>query len=160
MGKAFVFGDNVDTDVIVPGRYLNLSEPSELAGVCMAGLEDAFAAKIGRGDIFVAGRNFGCGSSREHAPVSIKAAGVACIIAASFARIFYRNAINIGLPVVQSVEAVGAVNDGDEVNVDLERGIIENLTLGETYRFVPFPPFMLEILKDGGMVGHIRKSSR
>ena len=154
--KAFVFADNVDTDIIVPGQYLTLSTPEELAKVCMAGLEEGFAARIGQGDAFVAGRNFGCGSSREHAPISIKAAGVSCVIAESFARIFYRNAINIGLPVLESSEAAGSIKEGDEVAVDLQRGIIQNLTRGKSYSFAPFPAFMMEIMEAGGMVGFVR----
>lgn len=155
MGRAFVFGDNVDTDVIVPGRYLNLTTPEELAGVCMAGVEENFGQRIKKGDVLVAGKNFGCGSSREHAPISIKAAGISCVIAESFARIFYRNAINIGLPVLELKEATALIREGDEILVDFQSGTIQNLTKQETYRFTPFPPFILEIFNAGGLVNYL-----
>lgn len=160
MGKAFVFGDNIDTDLIVPGQYLNLSTPEELAKVCMAGYEEGFAKKIIPGDVFVAGNNFGCGSSREHAPISIKAAGVACVIANSFARIFYRNAINIGLPVLESPEAVAAITAGDIVSVNLSEGEIINETTGGTFKFKPFPAAILEILAAGGLVNYVRSKKK
>lgn len=151
MGKVFVFGDNIDTDVITPGKYLNMSDPAQLAKVCMEGLEEGFASKITPGDIFVAGRNFGCGSSREHAPIAIKAAGITCIIAESFGRIFFRNAINIGLPVLESSEAVASIKAGDEVEVALLTGIITNKTQNKTYAFTPFPPTVMEIISAGGL---------
>ncbi|MFZ5754928.1 MAG: 3-isopropylmalate dehydratase small subunit [Bacillota bacterium] len=156
MGKAFLFGDNVDTDVIVPGQYLNLSTPEELAKVCMEGHETGFIKQVKPGDVFVAGKNFGCGSSREHAPISVKAAGVNCVIARSFARIFYRNAINIGLPVLESKEAVDSIEAGNEITVDFSQGIIRNLTKGEQYTFTPFPDSILEIIKVGGMVQYVK----
>ncbi|MBV1757424.1 MAG: 3-isopropylmalate dehydratase small subunit [Dethiosulfatibacter sp.] len=155
-GKAFIFGDNIDTDVMVPGKYLTLSKPEELAKVCMAGISDDFAKNISKGDVFVAGTNFGCGSSREHAPVSIKAAGVSCVIAASFARIFYRNAINIGLPVLESLDAVNSIEEGDEITVDITKGSITNHTKNETYNFKPFPKFVLEIFEAGGLANLIK----
>ncbi|HZK24830.1 MAG TPA: 3-isopropylmalate dehydratase small subunit [Oscillospiraceae bacterium] len=156
MGKAFVFGDNIDTDLIVPGKYLTLSTPAELATVCMAGLAEDFVLRISEGDIFVAGRNFGCGSSREHAPVSIKAAGVSCVIATSFARIFYRNAINIGLPVLESAGAAAGIREGDEVLVSMEKGLIINQSTDESYTFTAFPKFILEIFQAGGLVDFIK----
>lgn len=157
MGRAFVFGDHIDTDLILPGCYLNVSEPGELAKVCMSGLEEGFAARIRPGDVFVAGQNFGCGSSREHAPISIKAAGVSFVIAESFARIFYRNAINIGLLVIELKEATRLVGEGDEVSVDFRQGTVRNLTREKTYTFRPFPPFIMEIINVGGMVDYVRK---
>lgn len=156
-GSAFVFGDNIDTDLILPGCYLNVSAPGELAKVCMAGLEEGFAAKIKKGDVFVAGRNFGCGSSREHAPVSIKAAGVSFVIAESFARIFYRNAINIGLLVIELKDAPLLIGEGDTVSVGLRTGLIQNINRKETHFFRPFPPFIMEIINAGGMVDFVRK---
>lgn len=155
-GKAFVFGDNIDTDVMVPGKYLTLSKPEELAGVCMAGIAEDFASRISKGDVFIAGYNFGCGSSREHAPISIKAAGISCVIAASFARIFYRNAINIGLPVLESPAAVNSIKEGDEISVDIESGTITNYSKKQTYSFTPFPEFILEIFKAGGLANFIK----
>jgi 3-isopropylmalate/(R)-2-methylmalate dehydratase small subunit len=151
-GRAHVFGDNIDTDVIVPGNFLNLSTPQELATVCMAGSRDGYASTIQQGDVFIAGKNFGCGSSREHAPISIKAAGVQCVIAKSFARIFYRNAINIGLPVLESVEAVGSIREGDRISVDFKKGVIINHTLRESYSFMPFSENVIEIIGAGGLV--------
>lgn len=158
-GKAFVFNDNIDTDLMVPGKYLTLSRPEELAKVCMAGISENFAAKITPGDVFVAGSNFGCGSSREHAPISIKAAGVNCVIAASFARIFYRNSINIGLPVLESPAAVKSIEEGDEISVDFENGQILNHTKSQTYSFKPFPEYILEIFKAGGLVSYIKNQA-
>jgi len=158
-GKVFIFGDNIDTDLMVPGKYLTLSTPEELAKVCMAGISDDFASHISEGDIFVAGSNFGCGSSREHAPVSIKAAGINCVIAASFARIFYRNAINIGLPVLESPLAVRSIKEGDEISVDREKGCITNYTKNETYTFTPFPKFILEIFNAGGLASYIKNQA-
>jgi 3-isopropylmalate dehydratase small subunit len=158
-GKAFVFGDNIDTDLMVPGKYLTLSKPEELAKVCMAGISEDFAARISQGDVFVAGSNFGCGSSREHAPVSIKAAGINCVIAASFARIFYRNAINIGLPVLESPLAVKSIQEGDEISVDMKNGCITNYSKNETYTFTPFPKFILEIFNAGGLATFIKNQA-
>ncbi|MDX9871427.1 MAG: 3-isopropylmalate dehydratase small subunit [Clostridia bacterium] len=158
-GKAFVFSDNIDTDLMVPGKYLTLSKPEELAKVCMAGIAENFAAQISPGDVFVAGSNFGCGSSREHAPISIKAAGVNCVIAASFARIFYRNSINIGLPVLESPAAVKSIGEGDEISVDFENGQIFNHTKSQTYAFKPFPEYILEIFKAGGLVSYIKNQA-
>jgi 3-isopropylmalate/(R)-2-methylmalate dehydratase small subunit len=154
-GKAHSFGDNIDTDVIVPGRFLNLSTPEELATVCMAGFTDGYASKIQQGDVFVAGRNFGCGSSREHAPISIKAAGVKCVIAKSFARIFFRNAINVGLPVLESVEAVNSTREGDRISVNLKKGVITNHTQKESYSFMAFSENLIEIISAGGLVNFV-----
>lgn len=156
MGRAHCFADNIDTDIIVPGQYLSLNTPEELSHVCMEGIQQGYAASIAPHDVFVAGSNFGCGSSREHAPISIKGAGVACVIAKSFARIFYRNAINVGLPVLESAEAVENIAPGDEVNVDFTRGIIKNVTKGQEYPFVPFPPSILAIIDAGGMAPFMR----
>jgi 3-isopropylmalate/(R)-2-methylmalate dehydratase small subunit len=154
-GKAHIFGDNIDTDVIVPGSFLNLSTPEELATVCMAGLKDGYASTIQQGDVFVAGRNFGCGSSREHAPISIKAAGVKCVIAKSFARIFFRNAINVGLPVLESVEAVKSIREGDMISVDFKKGVIINYTEKESYSFMAFSENLIEIISAGGLVNFV-----
>lgn len=156
MGYAFKFGDNIDTDVIIPGKYLSLSEPEELAKVCMDGFEPGFANKIKAGDVFVAGRNFGSGSSREHAPISIKAAGVSCIIAESFARIFYRNAINIGLSVLESKEASESIEEGDIIEVDFKEGIIKNETKNEVYHFAPYPQTILDIINAGGYKAYLK----
>jgi len=155
-GKAFVFGDNIDTDLMVPGRYLTLSNPEELAAVCMAGVSEDFASRISRGDVFVAGSNFGCGSSREHAPVSIKAVGISCIIATSFGRIFYRNAINIGLPVLEAPIAAKSIREGDDVCVDMQSGTITNCTKDESYIFTPFPQFIMEIFRANGLSNFIK----
>ena len=154
-GKAHSFGDNIDTAVIVPGRFLNLSTPEELATVCMAGFTDGYASKIQQGDVFIAGRNFGCGSSREHAPISIKAAGVKCVIAKSFARIFFRNAINVGLPVLESVEAVNSTREGDRISVNLKKGVITNHTQKESYSFMAFSENLIEIISAGGLVNFV-----
>ena len=156
MGKAFKFGDNIDTDLIVPGKYLSLSEPEELAMVCMEGIEFEFAKKIQRGDVFVAGKNFGSGSSREHAPISIKAAGVDCIIAESFARIFYRNAINIGLSLLESKEASKSIDEGDAVTVNYKDRFIKNETKNETYHFAPYSQSILDIINAGGYKAYIK----
>ncbi len=160
MGKAFTFGDNIDTDLIVPGQFLSLSAPEDLRKVCMEGYRPGFYQEISPGDVFVAGANFGCGSSREHAPRSIKAAGVACVIAKSFARIFYRNAINIGLSVLEAPEAVEGIDPGDLVNVDLLRGQILNETKGSLYEIKPFPPAILEILASGGLVEYVQAQKK
>lgn len=154
-GKVFKYGDNVDTDVIIPARYLNTAVHAELAKHCMEDIDKTFVDRVKQGDIMVGLRNFGCGSSREHAPIAIKAAGITCVIAASFARIFYRNAINIGLPIVECRQAAEAIQDGDEVEVDFETGKIKNITRGETYQGEPFPAFIQEIINDGGLLNHI-----
>ena len=158
--KAFVFGDNIDTDLIVPGKYLTLSDPKELGKVCMSGIAEHFAGTLSIGDVFVAGKNFGCGSSREHAPISIKAAGISCIIAISFARIFYRNAINIGLPVLESPVAARSIRENDEILFDLKEGIIENISRKESYEFTSFPEFMVEIIRFGGLANYIRSRKK
>ncbi|NPA49995.1 MAG: 3-isopropylmalate dehydratase small subunit [Thermodesulfobacteria bacterium] len=156
-GRVWRFGDDVDTDVIIPARYLNTSDPKELAKHCMEDARPDFARKVKPGDVIVAGKNFGCGSSREHAPIAIKAAGVACVIAESFARIFYRNAFNTGLLILESPEAAREIEEGHEVEVDPEAGLIKDLTTGKTYRCQPIPPFMKELLEDGGLIPHIKK---
>lgn len=151
-GKAFRYGRDVDTDVIIPARYLNTSDPQELAKHCMEDLDATFVERVKPGDIIVADENFGCGSSREHAPISIKAAGIDAVIAKSFARIFYRNAINTGLAIMECPEAVDAISDGDMVKVDAESGTITDETTGETFQAQPFPPFIAEIIQSGGLV--------
>ena len=156
-GKVFKFGDNVDTDVIIPARYLNSSDPKELAQHCMEDIDADFVKKVSPGDLIVATKNFGCGSSREHAPLDIKAAGVSCVIAETFARIFYRNAINIGLPIIECPEAAKGIADGDEVEVDFDSGRITNKTKGTTYQGQAFPPFMQKIIDCGGLVNYINQ---
>lgn len=156
-GKVWRFGNDVDTDLIIPARYLNTSDPNELAGHCMEDADPTFVGKVSKGDIIVAGKNFGCGSSREHAPIAIKAAGVSCVIAASFARIFYRNAINIGLPILESAEASQSIAEGNQVEVDLDTGKITNLTKNETYQAAAFPPFMQELINSGGLIEYVKK---
>lgn len=156
-GKVWRFGKDVDTDLIIPARYLNTSDPKELAAHCMEDADPTFAKKVGQGDIIVAEKNFGCGSSREHAPISIKAAGVSCVIAASFARIFYRNAINIGLPILESPEASQDIKEGDKVEVDLDTGMITNLSNGNTYKAAPFPPFMQQLIDAGGLIEYVKE---
>ena len=156
-GKAHKYGDNVDTDVIIPARYLNESEPAALAAHCMEDLDPAFAGKVGKGDLIVAGRNFGCGSSREHAPLAIKASGVACVVAESFARIFYRNAINIGLAILECPEAAREAQAGDELELDLAAGKVRNLTKGSEHGAKPFPPFMRSIMEAGGLIEYHRE---
>ena len=151
-GKVFKYGENVDTDVIIPARYLNVSDGNELAKYCMIDIDENFAKEVNNGDIIVAGKNFGCGSSREHAPLAIKCAGVSCVIAPSFARIFYRNSINIGLPIMECTEAAEEINAGDEVEVDFTTGVIVNKTTGKTYQSEPFPEFMRKIIASGGLV--------
>ena len=151
-GKAFRYGRDVDTDVIIPARYLNTSDPQELAKHCMEDLDATFVERVQPGDIIVADENFGCGSSREHAPISIKAAGIDAVIAKSFARIFYRNAINTGLAIMECPEAVDAISDGDTVKVDTESGTITDVTTGETFQAQPFPEFIAEIIQSGGLV--------
>ena len=157
--KGFVhkFGDNVDTDVIIPARYLNSSDPKELATHCMEDIDKDFVNKVKPGDIMVATKNFGCGSSREHAPIAIKASGVSCVIAETFARIFYRNAINIGLPIIECEEAAKEINAGDEVEVDFDSGKITDLTTNKTYQGQAFPEFMQRIIDCGGLVNYINE---
>ncbi|MBQ8624689.1 MAG: 3-isopropylmalate dehydratase small subunit [Agathobacter sp.] len=154
-GTVFKYGDNVDTDVIIPARYLNSSDPKELATHCMEDIDKDFVSKVNEGDIIVANKNFGCGSSREHAPIAIKAAGVSCVIAETFARIFYRNAINIGLPIIECSEAAKAINAGDEVKVDFDSGVITNVTTGQTFQGQAFPEFMQKLIACGGLVNYI-----
>jgi len=151
-GTAHVYGRDVDTDVIIPARYLNTSDPAELAKHCMEDLDAGFVAKVQAGDILVADENFGCGSSREHAPIAIKASGISAVIAKSFARIFYRNAINTGLPILEAPDAVEGISDGDIVVVDADTGTITNQTTGVTYQAQPFPPFIKEIIEAGGLI--------
>ena len=158
-GKTIKYGDNVDTDVIIPARYLNTSEPAELAKHCMEDLDADFSKKIKKGDLMIAGENFGCGSSREHAPLAILASGISVVIAKSFARIFYRNAINIGLPIVECPEAAEEIREGDEVEVDLDQGIINNLTTGKTYQTAPFPEFIQKIIQAGGLVAAVKEGA-
>ena len=156
-GNVFKYGDNVDTDVIIPARYLNSSDPKELAMHCMEDIDIEFVKKVNAGDIIVANKNFGCGSSREHAPIAIKAAGVSCVIAETFARIFYRNAINIGLPIVECPEAAKAIAAGAEVEVDFDSGVITNKTTGEQFQGQAFPPFMQKIIDCGGLINYINE---
>jgi 3-isopropylmalate/(R)-2-methylmalate dehydratase small subunit len=156
-GQVHKYGANVDTDVIIPARYLNVSDPLELAKHCMEDIDAQFIKTMKRGDIIVAGPNFGCGSSREHAPLAIKTAGVSCVIAKSFARIFFRNAINIGLPLLESAEAVDNTGDGDILEVDLSSGKIKNLTKGKTFAAKPYPEFMSELINAGGLVEYTKK---
>ena len=155
VGTVFKFGDNIDTDVIIPARYLNSSDPAELATHCMEDIDKDFVKKVKKGDIIVATKNFGCGSSREHAPISIKAAGVSCVIAETFARIFYRNAINIGLPIVECPEAARGIDEGDQVEVNFDTGVITNLTKGTTFQGQAFPEFMQKIIAAEGLVNYI-----
>ena len=155
-GKVWKYGDNIDTDVIIPARYLVTTDPKVLAAHCMEDLDESFAKSVQPGDIMVGGANFGCGSSREHAPISIKGAGVSCIIAESFARIFFRNAINIGLPILESVEAARDAQAGDSLSVNLTAGTITNARTGKTYQANPFPPFVLQIIEAGGLVPYTR----
>lgn len=154
-GTVHKYGDNVDTDVIIPARYLNSSDPKELAQHCMEDIDKDFVNKVKPSDIMVGGKNFGCGSSREHAPISIKASGISCVIAETFARIFYRNSINIGLPIVECAEAAKAINDGDEVEVDFDTGVITDKTTGETYQGQAFPEFMQKIINAEGLINYI-----
>lgn len=154
-GLVFKYGDNVDTDVIIPARYLNSSDPKELATHCMEDIDKEFVNLVKKGDIIVANKNFGCGSSREHAPIAIKAAGVSCVIAETFARIFYRNAINIGLPIIECPEAAKEINAGDEVEVYFDTGIIKDITKGTQYKGQAFPPFMQKIIDAEGLINYI-----
>ena len=154
-GRVFKYGDNIDTDVIIPARYLNSSDPAELATHCMEDIDKEFIKKVQKGDIIVAEKNFGCGSSREHAPIAIKAAGVSCVIAETFARIFYRNAINIGLPIIECPKAAAEIEDGDEVEVNFDTGVITDLTKGISYQGQAFPEFMQRIIDAEGLVNYI-----
>lgn len=156
-GTVFKYGDNVDTDVIIPARYLNSSDPKELASHCMEDIDQDFIKNVKDGDIIVAAKNFGCGSSREHAPIAIKAAGVSCVIAETFARIFYRNAINIGLPIVECKEAAAEISVGDQVEVNFDTGVITNRTKGTTYQGQAFPEFMQKIIDCEGLVNYINQ---
>lgn len=155
-GKVFKYGDNVDTDVIIPARYLNTSDAKELARHCMEDIDNSFVDSVQRGDIIVAGWNFGCGSSREHAPLVIKTCGTGCVIAKSFARIFYRNAINIGLPILECPEACDEISAGDAVSVNFDSGEITDITTGKTYNAQPFPPFIQDIINAGGLLASIK----
>ncbi len=156
-GKAIKYGDNVDTDVIIPARYLNTIDQKELASHCMEDIDKSFPQKVREGDIMVAGYNFGCGSSREHAPIAIKASGISLVIARSFARILYRNSINIGLAILECDEAVDGISEGDEVEADLDAGIIYNRTTGKQFKTQPFPAFIQRIIQNGGLVASIQK---
>ncbi|WP_274940497.1 3-isopropylmalate dehydratase small subunit [Chordicoccus furentiruminis] len=157
-GRVFKYGDNIDTDVIIPARYLNSTDPSELATHCMVDIDPTFAGRVEAGDIMVGEKNFGCGSSREHAPLSIKASGISCVIAETFARIFFRNAINIGLPIMECPEAAKEIRDGDDVEVNFDTGEIIDRTSGKSYRAQPFPPFMQQIITAGGLVNYINET--
>jgi len=159
-GRVIKYGDNIDTDVIIPARYLNTSDPNELAKHCMEDLDKEFVNKVKAGDIVVAGKNFGCGSSREHAPIALKASGVSCVIAETFARIFYRNAINIGLPIVECPEATKSIEDGDEVSVDFDTGTIVNHTKGSSYKAAPFPDFLQELISAGGLIEYVKRQTQ
>ncbi|MCI9019529.1 MAG: 3-isopropylmalate dehydratase small subunit [Eubacterium sp.] len=157
-GHVFKYGDNVDTDVIIPARYLNSSDPKELALHCMEDIDTGFVKNVHQGDIIVADKNFGCGSSREHAPLAIKASGISCVIAKTFARIFYRNAINIGLPIIECPKAAEGISAGDEIEVDFDSGIIRNITTGEEFQGQAFPPFMQKIIAAEGLVNYINQN--
>ncbi len=158
-GKVIKYGDNIDTDVIIPARHLTTSDPAELAKHCMEDIDKDFVNKVQKGDIMVGGANFGCGSSREHAPIAIKASGISCVIAKDFARIFYRNSINIGLPILECAEASEDIDSGNEVEVDFDTGVITNKTKNKTYQAVAFPEFMQEIINAGGLVEYIKKGN-
>ncbi|MBN1616400.1 MAG: 3-isopropylmalate dehydratase small subunit [Spirochaetales bacterium] len=155
-GHVFKYGDNVDTDVIIPARYLNTSDAKELAAHCMEDIDAEFIKKVTQGDIMVADKNFGCGSSREHAPLAIKTAGVSCVIASTFARIFFRNSINIGLPILECPEAVAGIKAGDEVEVDFDSGVITNVSTGATFKGQPFPSFMQDIISADGLINQLK----
>ena len=155
-GKVFKYPDNVDTDVIIPARYLNTADANELAKHCMEDIDADYVNEVKPGDVMVAGWNFGCGSSREHAPIAIKASGISCVIAANFARIFYRNSINIGLPILECPAASAGIADGDEVEVDYDTGVITNVTKGETYQSEPFPPFIKDMIAKGGLMASLK----
>ena len=154
-GKAFQYGDNVDTDVIIPARYLNAPSAEELAKHCMEDIDTEFVTEVTPGDIMIGGENFGCGSSREHAPIAIRASGISCVVAASFARIFYRNAINIGFPILECPEAARSIKKGDLVSVDADTGVIKNLTTGEEFKATPFPAFINRIIENGGLLPYL-----
>ncbi len=156
-GKVFKYGDNVDTDVIIPARYLNAPSPEELAKHCMEDIDSEFVNKVKAGDIMVGGANFGCGSSREHAPIAIQASGIQCVIAASFARIFYRNAINIGFPILECPEAAEKIKDGDSVSIDYGTGVITNETTGEIFQAAAFPDFINDIIDKGGLLKYLKE---
>lgn len=156
-GKVFKYGDNIDTDVIIPARYLNTPDMKELASHCMEDIDKNFTKKVNKGDIIVANKNFGCGSSREHAPIAIKESGISCVIASTFARIFYRNAINIGLPILECEEAASKIEEGDRLEIDFNSGTIKNITKNEEYRAEPFPEFMQNIISNGGLIKSIEK---
>lgn len=158
-GNVFRYGDNVDTDVIIPARYLNTSDPAELASHCMVDLDATFTKRVKKGDIIVADKNFGCGSSRKHAPIAIKASGVSCVIARSFARIFFRNALNIGLPILECPEACDAIKDGDVVSVDFDKGLIVDETQKKEFQAEPFPPFMQQLIAAGGLAEYLKKEA-
>ena len=158
-GKTFKYPDNVDTDVIIPARYLNTPDAKELAQHCMEDIDRSFVAKVKPGDVIVAGWNFGCGSSREHAPLVIKTCGTGCVIAKSFARIFYRNAINIGMPILECEQAAEEIHPGDEVQVDFDTGIITDCTTGKSYQAQPFPPFIQNIIRCGGLLASLKEAS-
>ena len=155
-GKVHKYGDNIDTDVIIPARYLNTADHKELASHCMVDIDEDFVNKVKAGDIMVGGENFGCGSSREHAPIAIKTSGIDCVIAKTFARIFYRNAINIGLPILECKEAAEDIEDGDELDIDFDTGVITNVTKVRTYKAEPFPDFIKEIISAGGLLNSIK----
>jgi 3-isopropylmalate/(R)-2-methylmalate dehydratase small subunit len=155
-GTAIKYGDNIDTDVIIPARYLNTTDHSELAKHCMEDIDKEFVNKVKTGDIMIGGANFGCGSSREHAPIAIKASGISCVIAKDFARIFFRNSINIGLPILECAEASADIDEGDEVSIDFDTGVITNVTKSKTYQAVAFPPFMQDIINAGGLIEQIK----
>ncbi|MFA9424289.1 MAG: 3-isopropylmalate dehydratase small subunit [Sedimentibacter sp.] len=155
-GKVFKYGNDVDTDVIIPARYLNVTDPKELAAHCMEDIDKNFIQQVKEGDIIVALKNFGCGSSREHAPIAIKAAGISCVIAKTYARIFYRNAFNIGLPILECEEASEKITAGDEVTIDFKSGKITNITKNETYQAEPFPEFIEQIINCGGLVNYVK----
>lgn len=156
-GTVIKYGDNVDTDVIIPARHLASSDPKDLAAHCMEDIDDSFVKRVKDGDIMVALKNFGCGSSREHAPIAIKASGISCVIAETFARIFYRNAINIGLPIIECPEAAREINEGDTVSVDFDEGLITDETTGKSYKAQPFPEFMQGLIDAGGLIGYINQ---
>lgn len=156
-GNVIKYGDNIDTDVIIPARHLNTSEPKDLALHCMEDVDKDFSKKVKSGDIMVAGKNFGCGSSREHAPIAIKASGISCVIAETFARIFYRNAVNIGLPIMECPEAAKDIEEGNDISIDFNTGIITNRTKGKTYSAAPFPKFMQKVMESDGLINYIKK---
>ena len=155
-GTAHKYGDHIDTDVIIPARYLATQDPKELASHCMEDIDASFTGKVKQGDIMVAGLNFGCGSSREHAPIAIKASGISCVIAKTFARIFYRNAIKIGLAILECEAASEGISDGDEVSIDFDTGVITNVTKGESYQSEPFPEFIKDMINKGGLMASLR----